>query len=199
MEHVAGRAEALSKDKAKDPTPPTRARKTESIYTKIYSSDGKAAREKRAKQREICQSTVEKLGEKEYRKLIQEVDFWTYSPVDIDKMVDKRVREIQERLDALRQEEEASQRRTTRSQAGTSTDPTDETEPIGSPGRKNVGGKKPKTPDRKNVGGKKPKTPDRKNVGGKKPKTPERKKTAGKTPKEQPTKPTTNRRKESCT
>ena len=200
MEHVAGRAEALSKDKVKDPTPPTRARKTESIYTKIYSSDGKAAREKRAKQREIRQSAVEKLGEKEYRKLIQEVDFWTYSPVDIDKMVDKRVREIQERLDALRQEEEASQRRTTRSQAGTSTDPTDETEPvppIGSPGRKNVGGKKPKTPDRKNVGsrknvgGKKPKTPDRKNVGGKKPKTPERKKTAGKTPKEQPTKSTT--------
>ena len=167
----------MSKDKAKDPTPPTRARETESIYTKIYSSDGKATREKRAKQREIRQSAVEKLGEKEYRKLIQEVDFWTYSPVDIDKMVDKRVTEIQERLDALRQEEEASQRRTTRSQAGTSTDPTDETEPIGSPGRKNVGGKKPKTPDRKNVGGKKPKTP-------------ERKKTAGKTPKEQPTKST---------
>ena len=207
MEHVAGRAEALSKDKVTDPTPPTQARKTESIYTKIYSSNGKDAHEKRAKQREIRQSAVEKLGKKEYRKLIQEVDFWTYSPMDIDKMVDKQVREIQERLDALRQEEEASQRRTTRSQAGTSTDPTDETEPvppIGSPGRKNIGGKKPKTPDRKNVGGKKPKTPDRKNVGGKKPKTPDRKnvggkkpktpeqkKTAGKTPKEQPTKPTT--------
>ena len=187
MEHVAGRAEALSKDKVMDPTPPTRARKTESIYTKIYSSDGKDAREKRAKQREIRQSAVEKLGEKEYRKLIQEVDFWTYSPMDIDKMVDKRVREIQERLDALRQEEEASQRRTTRSQAGTSTDPTDETEPVpplGSPGRKNVGGKKPKTPERKNVGGKKPKTPERKNVGGKKPKTPERKSTGGKVPKQ---------------
>ena len=120
MEHVAGRAEALSKDKVTvtDPTPPTQARKTESIYTKIYSADGKDAREKRAKQREIRQSAVEKLGEKEYRKLIQEVDFWTYSPMDIDKMVNKRVTEIQERLDALRQEEEAAQRRTTRSLGG---------------------------------------------------------------------------------
>ena len=179
MEHVAGRAEALSKEKVTDPPPPFRERQTESIYTKVYASNGADARNKRAAQRRIRQSAVEKLGEKEYRKLIQEVDFWTYSSMDIDKMVNKRVNEIQERLDALRKEEEAAQKRTTRSQAGTSTDPIDD-EPVPTL----------KSPARKNVGGKKPKTPDRKNVGGKKPKTPERKKTAGKTPKEQPTKST---------
>ena len=123
------------------------------------------------------------------------MDFWTVTPVEMDRMINKRVNEIQERIDALRKEEEAtSQRRTTRSQAGTSTDKANEaeTEPVPqlrSPDRKNVGGKKPKTPERKDVGGKKPKTPDRKSTGGKKPKTPERKKTGGKTPKpkEQPT------------
>ena len=204
MEHVAGRAESLAKDKVKDPPPPFRQRKTESIYTKVYSSDGKEAREKRAQQHEIHQTAVEKLGEKEYRKLIQEVDFWTHTPIDMNRMMNKRVNEIQERMNALRKEEEASQRRTTRSQAGTSTETTDETEPVPqlrslkrknidgkkpkTPDRKNTGGKKPKTPDRKNTGDKKPKMPDRKNTGGKKPKTPDRKNTGGKTPKpkEQP-------------
>ena len=115
MEHVAGRAESLAKDKVKDPPPPPhRQRKTESIYTKVYSSDGKQSREKHAKQREIRQTAVEKLDEKEYRKLIQEVDFWTVTPVEMDRMINKRVNEIQERIDALRKEEEAtSQRRTT--------------------------------------------------------------------------------------
>ena len=208
MEHVAGRAEALSKEKVTDPPPPFRERQTESIYTKVYASNGADARKKRAEQRRIHQSAVEKLGEKEYRKLIQEVDFWTYSSLDINKMINKRVNEIQERMDALRKEEEVAQKRTTRSQAGTSTDPIDN-EPVPTlrsparknvggkkpktPERSNVGGKKPKTPERSNVGGKKPKTPDRKNVGGKKPKTPERKKTAGKTPKEQPTKSTSTK------
>ena len=183
MEHVAGRAETLAKDKAKDPPPPFRTRKTESLYTKVYTSDGKDAREKRAQQREIRQTAVEKLGEKEYRKLIQEVDFWTHTPIDMNKMINKRVKEIQERLDALRKEEEGSQRRTTRSQAGTSAETTDETEPVPqlrSLERKNIGGKKPKTPERKNVGGKKPKTPERKNTGGKTPKPKEQPKTGGK-------------------
>ena len=205
MEHVAGRAEALSKDKVTttDPPPPTRTRKTESIYTKVYASDGKDDREKRAKQREMRQSAVEKLGEKEYRKLIKEVDLWTYSPVDMNKMINKRVKEIQERLETLRQEEEAPQRRTTRSQAGTSTDPTHETEPapqIGSPGRKNVGRKKPKTQDGQNIGGKsteeleKP-DPKHKDKGEKRPKqkpttkTPESSKTSA----EIPTKPTSKK------
>ena len=110
MEHVAGRAESLAKDKVKDPPLPFRQRKTESIYTKVNSSDGKEAREKRAQQREIRQTAVEKLGEKEYRKLIQEVDFWTHTPIDMNRMINKRVNEIQERMDALRKEEEASQR-----------------------------------------------------------------------------------------
>ena len=98
----------------------------------------------------------------------------------------------------------------TRSQAGTSTETTDETEPVPqlrsprkrgtednhkdtggkkpkTPDRKDTGGKKPKTPDRKDTGGKKPKTPDRKDTGGKKPKTPDRKNTGGKTPKRKET------------
>ena len=87
MEQVAGRAEALSKEKVTDPPPPFRERQTESIYTKVYATNGKDAREKRAKQRDIRQSAVEKLGEKEYRKLIQEVDFWKFSPADMDKMI----------------------------------------------------------------------------------------------------------------
>ena len=82
MEHVAGRAESLAKDKVKDQPPPRKQRKTESIYTKVYASDGKQSQEKRAKQREIRQTAVEKLGEKEYRKLIQEVDFWTVAPAE---------------------------------------------------------------------------------------------------------------------
>ena len=111
MEHVAGRAESLAKDKVKDPQPPPRKQhKTESIYTKVYSSDGKQAHEKRAKQWEIRQTAVEKLGEKEYRKLIQEVDFWTVTPVEMDRLINKRVNEIQECIEALRkEEEEASQ------------------------------------------------------------------------------------------
>ena len=52
MEHVAGRAEYLAKDKERPP-PPFRSRATESLYGRVYKSDGKAAREQRAKQREV--------------------------------------------------------------------------------------------------------------------------------------------------
>ena len=101
------------------------------------------------------------------------------------------MKEIEERLEAERQREEADERRVTRSQVdkpGTST----ETEPIpvGSPKRrqteedqKDAGAKKPKTQERTDVGNKKPKTPERKNVGGKKPKTPTHKDKGGKKPK----------------
>ena len=109
MEHVAGRAEKLAKDKAKDP-PQKKKRATESIYTKVYILDGKEARNKRAQQREIRQSAVEKLGEQEYRKLLQEVDLMVHTPVDIDKIINKRVKEIEECMAALQKGEEASQR-----------------------------------------------------------------------------------------
>ena len=101
MEHVAGRAESLAKDKVKDPPPRLRAHKTESIYTKVYTSDGKEARNKHAQQREIRQTAVEKLGEQEYRKLLQEVDLMTHTPVDMNKIINKRVNEIEERMAAL--------------------------------------------------------------------------------------------------
>ena len=99
----------MAKDKAKDPPPLFRKRKTESIYTKVYTSDGKEARKKRAQQREVRQTAISKLGDKEHRKLLQEVDLMTHTAVDINKLVDKRVNEIQERMEAERQKEEASQ------------------------------------------------------------------------------------------
>ena len=117
----------------------------------------------------------------------------THTPVDIYAIIDKRMKEIKERLASKREGNEAPKRRQTRSQAdkpGTSGDTEVETVPMGSlrkwkqqEDRKDVGRKKPKTPERKDVGGKKPKTPERKNIGGKKPKTPERKDKGGKKPK----------------
>ena len=182
MEHVAGRAETLAKDKAKDPPPLFRKRKTESIYTKVYSSDGKEAREKCAQQCEVRQTAISKLGDKEYKKLLQEVDLMTHTAVDINKLVDKRVNEIQECMEAERQKEEASQRPVTRSQAGTSTEMTAERElipQVRSPRKrgkeddhKETGGKKPKRTEPKDTAEKTPKTSERKETGGKKPKTP---------------------------
>ena len=136
MEHVAGRAEALSKDKIPDlHRRPEHVKQKVSTRKFILQTERMLARSVQSNGKFVNQQS-KSWAKRKYRKLIQEVDFWTYSRMDIDKMVDKRVTEIQERLDALRQEEEATQRRTTRSQAGTSTDPTDETEPvpgIGSP------------------------------------------------------------------
>ena len=191
MEQVAGRAESLAKEKVKDTAS---TKKSESIYTKVYSSDGKAARDKRAKQRELHQTALDKLGEKEYKKLLQEVDLMTDTSVDINKLIDKRVNEIQERMESERQEEEASQRRVTRSQASTSTETTAETEPVPqvrSPRKrgkqeehKETGGKKPKkTTEQKDTAEETAKPDERKETGGKRPKASEWKETAGKTPK----------------
>ena len=148
----------------------------------MYASDGKAARDKRAKQRELRQTALNKLGDREYKKLLQEVDLMTHTSVDINKLIDKRVNEIQERMEAERKEEEAAQRRVTRSQAGTSAETTAETEPVPqvrSPRKrgkeddhKETGGKKPKTTEPKDTAEKTPKTSERKETGGKKPKTP---------------------------
>ena len=99
MEQVAGRAERVAKGKAKGQVPPPfRTRVTESLYGRVYKSDGKAARDQRAKQREVRQTGISKLGEVEYKCLLQEVDLMTKEKVDIDKIINKRLKEIEERL-----------------------------------------------------------------------------------------------------
>ena len=60
---------------------------------------------------------IDKLGEKEYMKLLQEVDLMTQMPVNIEELINKRMKEIEERLAAEQQEKEAVERRETRSQA----------------------------------------------------------------------------------
>ena len=210
VEQVAGRAETLAKDRVKEVPPlPFRKRVTPSLYSRSYASNGKEARDKRAQQRAVCATGIDKLGEEEYKKLLREVDLMTHTPVDINEIINKRMKEIEERLASERAENEAPERRQTRSQAQASIssamdagndvhvdEPRKEVDPeqiAGSPrkrkrdeefARKETGGKKPKQPETtmKETGGKKPKTPERKNVGNKKPKTPQRKDTGGKKP-----------------
>ena len=88
MEEVAGTAEKLAKDKvtAAPPPPPFRRRATQSIYSRVYSEDGKEARNKRAEQRRMRATGIEKLGEEEYKKLLEEIDKMTQTPVDMQKV-----------------------------------------------------------------------------------------------------------------
>ena len=120
MEEVAGTAEKLAKDKVTTapPPPPFRKRATQSIYSRIYSEDGKEARDKRAEQRRMRATGIEKLGEEEYKKLLQEIDRMTQTPVDMQELIDKRMKEIAERLEA--EEKEVEEQRKTR--PGTSKD-----------------------------------------------------------------------------
>ena len=94
----------------------------QSVYLQIYSGDGKEARNKRAEQRRIRATGIEKLGEEEYKKLLQEIDRMTQTPVDMQELIDKRMKEIAERLEA--EEKEVEEQRKIR--PGTST----ETRPI---------------------------------------------------------------------
>ena len=51
MEDVAGKAERLAKERSqKDPPPPFRKRVTPSLYSRVYSTDGREAQDKRAQQ-----------------------------------------------------------------------------------------------------------------------------------------------------
>ena len=149
----------------------------------MYSSDGKETRSKRAEQRELCQTALDKLGDKEYKRLLQEIDWMTHTSVDINKLIDKRVKEIEERMELERREEEATSGRVTRSQAGTSTGTTEEAEPIPpqvkSPrkrgkqeGHKETGGKKPRMTTKQEDTVESEKPDGRKDTCGKKPKTP---------------------------
>ena len=122
MESVAGRVEELTKSRVKeDPPPPFRKRVTPSLYSRIYSSDGKEARNKRAQQRAARTTGINKLGEDEYTKLLQEIDLM------------EDLKEIEKRLAAEQQEKEASEGRQTRSQTdkpGTSAATDTGTEPV---------------------------------------------------------------------
>ena len=118
MEDVAGKAERLAKDRAKkDPPPPFRKRVTPSLYSRTYSTDGREARNKRAQQRAVRATGIDKLGKKEYMKLLQEVDLMMQTPVNIEELINKRMKEIEECLAAEQQEREAAEWRETRSQA----------------------------------------------------------------------------------
>ena len=190
MEQVAGRAECLAKDKAKEQVPPPfRTRVTESLYGRVYKSDGKADRAQRAKQREVRQTGISKLGEVEYKRLLQEVDLMTKEKVDIDKIIDKRLKEVEERLQS---EENRNQNlMQTRSQAGTSSeepkvddDQTAEKHPKTAGKRPRTAGKQPKPVDGGQTAGKRPR------MVGKQPKptnddqtTDKHPKTTGKQPK----------------
>ena len=125
MEEVAGTAEKLAKDKVTTaPPPPFRQRVTKSIYSRVYSEDGREARNKRAEQRRMRATGIEKLGEEEYKKLLQEIDRMTQTPVDMQELIDKRMKEIAERLEAEEKEKEVEEQRKTRPGTSTETIPT---------------------------------------------------------------------------
>ena len=116
MESVAGRVEELMKSRVKDPPPPFRKRVTPSLYSRIYSSDGKEACNKRAQQRAAHTTGINKLGEDEYRKLLQELDLMTHMPANIEELINKWIKEIEQRLAAEQQEKAALERRQTKNQ-----------------------------------------------------------------------------------
>ena len=90
MEDVAGTAEKLAKDKAtRDPPPAFRRRTTQSIYSQVYATDRREARDRRAEQRRMRATGIEKLGDKEYKKLLQEIDQMTQTPVNMQELIDK--------------------------------------------------------------------------------------------------------------
>ena len=150
MENVAGRVEELSKSKITTAAPPEpfRKRKTQSITkyadwdVRQYATDGKTLRDKRAQQRHIRVFGMQKLGMVEYRKLMQEIDEMTNQDVDVMAMVNKRIEEVRERLDAEEKEKVEGQRRQARSRtekAGISTTTMESVDT-----RKTTGAKKPK-------------------------------------------------------
>ena len=124
MEEVAGAAEKLAKDKVTAPPPPFRRRTTQSIYSRVYSEDGKEARNKRAEQRRLRATGIEKLGEEEYKKLLEEIDRMTQTPVDMNELINKRMKEIAERLEAEGKEKEVPKQQKTRPGTSMETRPT---------------------------------------------------------------------------
>ena len=117
-------AERLVKDKATEVPPPFRKRATPSVYSKVYSTDGCTARNRRAEQRRLRATGIEKLGDKEYKKLLEEIDQMSQTPVNIEELINKRMQEIGERLEAEEKEKEMEERQKTQNQdrPGTSKD-----------------------------------------------------------------------------
>ena len=77
---------------------------------------------------------MQKLGMVEYRKLMEEVDQMTNEPIDVMVLVNKRIEEVRECLEAEEKEKQERKRRQTQSKtdkAGTSSTTT--TEPIQEP------------------------------------------------------------------
>ena len=176
MEDVAGRVEELSKSKITTVAPPEPFRKwkTQSITkyadwdARQYATDGKTSRDKRAQQRHIRVFGMQKLGMNEYRKLMQEIDQMTDPDVDVMAMVNKRIKEIRERLDAEEKEKVEGQRRQIRSRtekAGTSTTTMESVDT-----RKTTGAKKPKQKDGDTIDESRNRVDTRKTTGAKKPK-----------------------------
>ena len=176
MEDVAGRVEELSKSKITTAAPPApfRKRKTQSITkyadwdVRQYATDGKTSRDKRAQQRHIRVFGMQKLGMNEYRKLMQEIDQMTDPDVDVMAIVNNRIKEIRERLDAEEKEKVEEQRRQIRSRtekAGTSTTTMESVDT-----RKTTGAKKPKQKDGDTVDESRNRVDTRKTTGAKKPK-----------------------------
>ena len=176
MEDIAGRVEELSKSKITTAAPPQpfRKRKTQSITkyadwdARQYATDGKTSRDKRAQQRHIRVFGMQKLGMNEYRKLMQEIDQMTDPDVDVMAMVNKRIKEIREQLDAEEKEKVEGQRRQIRSRtekAGTSTTTMESVDT-----RKTTGAKKPKQKDGDTVDESRTRVDTRKMMGAKKPK-----------------------------
>ena len=186
MEQVAGCAKTLAKDKTTQgvPPPPFQKRATKSIQQsdwdpKTYKPDSKESREERGKKRTIRVFGIEQLGLEEYQKLMREIDSMTGSK-ELSAIVNKRIKEVKERLESERQAKELEERRQTRSQTekpGCSKDAdseptkTSQKRKCEEEQRTTTGGKKPKTTERKDKAGKTPKTVEQKDADGKKPKS----------------------------
>ena len=54
---------------------------------------------------------IENLGEEEYKKLLQEIDRMTQTPVNMQELIDKRMKEISERLEAEEKQAESDEKR----------------------------------------------------------------------------------------
>ena len=183
MEHVAGKAEELTKAKIKDdPPPPFRKRKTRSVSkfadwdAKKYAMDGKASRDKRAEQCHIKVFGMQELGMVEYRKLMEEVDQMRGEEVDVMALVNKRVEELRERLEVEEKEKQERERRQTQSKTGKAGTSSATTELTQEP-RKRTHGMDDTDESRSRTGTKKPKQSKttkkeevRKTTGAKKPK-----------------------------
>ena len=65
---------------------------------------------------------IEKLGEEEYKRLLQEIDKMTQTPVNIEELIDKCMKEIAERLEAEEKEKEGEEKCKSKDRPGTSTE-----------------------------------------------------------------------------